>query len=98
MDEMSVGNVQAVHGDGRQQRDNQMSAAEAIHTKIDVVRCFLTVMAGMATSAIVGSPGRTAPAQVEIEANALEVVLFDLARRCEEAGEAVLELGYGRAG
>lgn len=98
MDKVSVGNLQAVHGDGRPPGADQRDAAEALETEINVMRSFLAVMANMASAAANTTQLGNVPPLVQIEAGPLDVVLSDLAARCAAAGKAVLELGYGRAG
>lgn len=59
-------------------------AAELLRTEIDVVKGYLTVMGGLALAAVM-IPRPEFPALLQIEAGALEVVMSDLAARCEKA-------------
>lgn len=95
MGTMSVGNVQAVHGDGRPPGAERRDAAEALDTQIRVMQSFLVVMANMASAAANTAQFGKSPSLIEIEAGPLDVVLSDLADRCAAAGKAALELGYG---
>ena len=95
MGAMSVGNVQAVHGDGRPPGADRRDAAEALDTQIRVMQSFLVVMANMASAAANATQLGNLTSVIQIEAGSLDVVLSDLADRCAAAGKAVLELGYG---
>ena len=72
-------------------------AAEALHSQIEVIRAFTELMSNMAESAL--NCGRPAPAKTDllVSADAFEIVMNDLTKRCKAAADAALQLGYRQA-